>query len=142
MARSRGAARRAHGQVDDGAPSLGDDPCCVGLAPSAWLERHPSWGDSEHRDLLLHLVVSHHGNGRPLVTPVDDGTAAKVSAVVDGMPVEAPADLARVDWGQPRRFRKLNDRYGPWGLALLEAIVRIADWRVSAGVDVSRGTAR
>lgn len=108
----------------------------------AWLERHPSWGDSGHRDLLLHLVVSHHGNGRPLVTPVDDGTAAKVSAVVDGMPVEAPADLARVDWGQPRRFRKLNDRYGPWGLALLEAIVRLADWRVSAGVDVSRGTAR
>ncbi|MXW23320.1 MAG: CRISPR-associated endonuclease Cas3'' [Chloroflexi bacterium] len=108
----------------------------------AWLGRHPSWGDSEHRDLLLHLVVSHHGNGRPLVAPVDDGTAAKVSAVVDGMPVEAPADLARVDWGQPRRFRKLNERYGPWGLALLEAIVRLADWRVSAGADVSRGMAR
>ena len=108
----------------------------------AWLERHPSGRDPEHRDLLVHLVVSHHGNGRPLVPPVDDGTAAAVSAVVDGVPVEAPADLARVDWGQPRRFRKLNDHFGPWGLALLEAIVRLADWRVSAGADVSRGAAR
>lgn len=99
----------------------------------SWLGQHPAGGDPEHRDLLLHLVVSHHGNGRPLVPPVDDGTAAKVSAVADGVTVDAPADLARVDWDQPRRFRKLNERFGPWGLALLEAIVRLADWRVSAG---------
>ena len=105
----------------------------------SWLERHPAWGDPEHRDLLLHLVVSHHGNGRPLLPPADDGTAARVSAVVDGVSVEAPADLARVDWDQPRRFRRLNERFGPWGLALLEAIVRLADWRVSAGGDTSRG---
>ena len=104
----------------------------------SWLEQHRDWGDPEHRDLLLHLVVSHHGNGRPLVPPVDDGTAATVSAVLDGVSVDAPADLARVDWDQPRRFRKLNERFGPWGLALLEAIVRLADWRVSAGGDTSR----
>ena len=104
----------------------------------AWLELHPSWGDPGRRDLLIHLVVSHHGKGRPLVTPVDDGTAARVSVVVDGVSVEAPADLASMDWSQPRRFRELNDRFGPWRLALLEAIVRLADWRVSAGADVSR----
>ena len=108
----------------------------------SWLEQHPDWGDPEHRDLLLHLVVSHHGKGRPLVPPVDDDTAARVSAVVDGVSVEAPADLARVDWGQPRRFRKLNERFGPWGLALLEAIVRLADWRVSAGGETSQGASR
>ncbi len=108
----------------------------------SWLGQHPAGGDSEHRDLLLHLVVSHHGNGRPLVPPVDDGTAAKVSAVLDGVSVDVPADLARVDWDQPRRFRKLNERFGPWGLALLEAIVRLADWRVSAGGDASRGASR
>ena len=105
----------------------------------SWLEQHPAWGYPEHRDLLLHLVVSHHGNGRPLLPPVDDGTAATVSAVVDGVSVDAPADLARVDWDQPRRFRRLNERFGPWGLALLEAIVRLADWRVSAGGHTSRG---
>ena len=108
----------------------------------SWLEQHPAWGDPDHRELLLHLVVSHHGNGRPLLPPVDDGTAAKVSAVVDGVAVEAPADLARVDWDQPRRFRKLNERFGPWGLALLEAIVRLADWRVSAGGHTERGASR
>ncbi len=108
----------------------------------SWLEQHPAWGDPGHRDLVLHLVVSHHGNGRSLVPPVDDGTAANVSAVVDGVSVDAPADLARVDWSQPRRFRKLNEQFGPWGLALLEAIVRLADWRVSAGDDTSRGASR
>ena len=32
-----------------------------------------------------------------------------------------------VDWQAPTRFARLNDRYGRWGLALLEAIVRQAD---------------
>ena len=103
----------------------------------AWLEAHPSWGGPDHRDLLLHLVVSHHGKGRPLVPPVADGTPLEVSAVVDGVSVEAPADLAIVDWSQPRRFKRLNERFGPWGLALLESIVRLADWTVSAGTGVS-----
>ena len=31
------------------------------------------------------------------------------------MSVKAPADLAVVDWSQPGRFRRLNDRFGPWG---------------------------
>ena len=108
----------------------------------AWLESNPSWGDPERRDLLLHLVISHHGKGRPLVPPVTDGTRSVVSAVVDGTSVGAPADLAIVDWSQPRRFRRLNEHFGPWGLALLEAIVRLADWTVSAGADVSREASR
>ena len=108
----------------------------------AWLEAHPSWGDPGHRDLLLHLVISHHGKGRPLVSPVDDGTPSVVSAVVDGSRVEAPADLAIADWGQPRRFRRLNERYGPWGLVLLEAIVRMANQTVSAGADASQEASR
>ncbi len=107
-----------------------------------WLESHPSWGDPNRRDLLLHLVISHHGKGRPLVPPVTDRTPPMVSAVVDGASVEAPADLAIVDWSQPRRFRRLNERFGPWGLALLEAIVRLADWTVSAGADVPQGAPR
>ena len=108
----------------------------------AWLESHPSWGDPDLRDLLLHLVVSHHGKGRPLVLPIPDGTPAVVSAVVDGASVAAPADLAIVDWSQPRRFRRLNERFGPWGLASLEAIVRLADWTVSAGAHVPQAGPR
>ena len=108
----------------------------------AWLESHPSWGDPDLRDLLLHLVVSHHGKGRPLVLPIPDGTPSVVSAVVDGASVAAPADLAIVDWSQPRRFNRLNERFGPWGLASLEAIVRLADWTVSAGAHVPQAGPR
>ena len=96
-----------------------------------WLDSQPEWGNLLQRDLLLHLVISHHGKGRPLVPPVSDDTASVVSWTVDGSPVEAPADLSVVDWSQPRRFRSLNGQFGPWGLALLETIVRLADHAVS-----------
>ena len=97
------------------------------------MELNPEWSDPELRDLVLHLVISHHGHGRPLVLPVKDGTALPVSARIEGTSVEASADLSRTDWAQPARFRRLNDRFGPWGLALLEAVVRQADHAVSSG---------
>jgi CRISPR-associated endonuclease/helicase Cas3 len=37
-----------------------------------------------------------------------------------------------VDWYGPQRFVQLNQRYGRWGLALLETIVRLADIWCSA----------
>ena len=101
----------------------------------AWLSQRPDWGSPLQRDLLVHLVVSHHGKGRPLVPPVSDGTPRFVSGVVEGVSVTADADLALVDWEQPGRFRRLQEWLGPWGLALLEAIVIRADHAVSAGVD-------
>ena len=99
----------------------------------AWLERTPDWGEPIERDLLVHLVISHHGKGRPLVAPVDDGTPATVRGMVQGVAVESKADLGMTDWGQPARFRRLDAYLGPWGLALLEAIVIRADRAVSAG---------
>ena len=108
----------------------------------AWLKQDPAWGSPVHRELLLHLVISHHGKGRPLVPPVSDSTPELVSGVVASASVEAPADLALVDWDQPALFRRLNDRFGPWGLALLEAIVILSDHAVSAGADVSQEAAR
>ena len=83
-------------------------------------------------------MISHHGKGRPLVLPATDGAAGSVGAVVEGVPVTANADLALIDWEQPSRFKRLQDRLGPWGLALLEAIVIRSDHAVSAGVDGSR----
>ena len=103
----------------------------------AWLEQDPPWESSTYDDLLVHLVISHHGKGRPVVPPAPDGTDATVSSVVRNIQVEASADLAVVDWSQPRRFRRLNDRFGPWGLALLEAIVVRADHAVSAGAQLA-----
>lgn len=102
----------------------------------SWLNDEPEWGGEVERDLLIHLVISHHGNGRPLVPPAKDGTGATVCGVVSGTRVEVAADLAIVDWDQPARFRRLNNHFGPWGLALLEAIVIRSDHAVSARGDV------
>lgn len=85
-------------------------------------------------DLLVHLVISHHGQGRPIVPPAtDDGPPEMVSTVINGERVEVSADLSEIDWDQPARFRRLTERFGPWGLALLEAAVRQADHTVSSG---------
>ena len=61
-----------------------------------------------------------------------DTSAAVVRGEIDGEPVVVPGGLGDVDWGQPTRFRRGCERYGYWGLALLEAIVRQADHQVSA----------
>ena len=84
-------------------------------------------------DLLVHLVISHHGSGRPLVPPAADDTSGLVAAIVCDQVVEVSANLAQIDWEQPSRFRQLHDEFGPWGLALLEAILRQSDHAVSAG---------
>ena len=98
-----------------------------------WLDNDPQWGDDRQRKLLLHLVISHHGKGRPLVVPVEDLTEGTVSGEIRGRTHEVSASLRVADWGQPARFRWLNREFGPWGLALLEAILRQADHVVSGG---------
>jgi CRISPR-associated endonuclease/helicase Cas3 len=82
-------------------------------------------------DLVLHLVLSHHGQGRPFVRVAADGSRGSVTAIWDGLELRAPSDLSAPEWDQPARFRSLCERYGYWGLALLEAIVRQADQSVS-----------
>ena len=101
---------------------------------SAWIsaKRNPLCSD-ELSDLLIHLIMSHHGKGRPLVPPVYDETEQTLISELVGVPVEAPASLEQVDWEQPDRFRRLNERFGPWGLALLESIVIRADHAMSGG---------
>jgi len=104
----------------------------------AWIAEADHGFDLRERDLLLHLVVSHHGKGRPLVPPVADGSMRLVSwDFEDGKSVSVSADLSETDWGQPGRFRCLNEQYGPWGVAILEAVVRQADHEVSAGIGSS-----
>ena len=122
-------------RVDAGWPRGGRHEDLSARLVRAWLEHSPGWGEPLQRDLLLHLVISHHGKGRPLVPPVVDGTTETVSAEVAGVAVEEPADLGIVDWQQPARFRRLSGWFGPWGLALLEAIVIRSDHAVSAGKD-------
>ena len=81
-------------------------------------------------DLLRHLVISHHGHGRPSC-PIAGSGAVTVSLQIDHSTLSASCDPGVEDLDQPARFRTLCERFGFWGLALLEAIVRQADHVVS-----------
>lgn len=91
------------------------------------------------RDLVVHLVISHHGHGRPSTPAVRDPGVHLTTGQVDGEEVAVTSSLADPEWPQPRRFRVLCERYGYWGLALLEAVVRQADHRASAWSDPAAG---
>lgn len=84
-------------------------------------------GDTE---LVLHLIASHHGHARPLLPAIIDTADHQLTAVIDGVLTAAPLPK-KVDVNHAQRFQDLNARYGRWGLALLEAIVRCADMTVS-----------
>ncbi|MDE0008049.1 MAG: hypothetical protein OXS50_07215, partial [Gammaproteobacteria bacterium] len=114
-------------------PSGGRHEALSARLVGAWLEQRPEWCEPVARDLLVHLVASHRGAARPLAVPVRDGTEGTVCARIAGVQVEVSADLAETDWEQPARFRRLNSRFGPWGLALLEAIVACCDGAAEGG---------
>ena len=116
-----------------GWPPGGRHEAISGRLVQAWLNDNRDRFCLKQADLLVHLVVSHHGRGRPLILPVRDrtGTGVKVSFHLDNNNLIVDASLSTVDWQQPARFAQLNHRYGYWGLALLETIVRQADWAAS-----------
>ncbi|MFF8990904.1 type I-U CRISPR-associated helicase/endonuclease Cas3 [Streptomyces sp. NPDC014983] len=101
-------------------------------AVKQWLDTHPEHTAGLDPDLIIHLVAAHHGYSRPLLPPVIDTDPIDVTCVMpDGQPVTLNSTAMGVDWDGPDRFTDLNRRYGPWGLALLEALVRLADMACS-----------
>jgi CRISPR-associated endonuclease/helicase Cas3 len=86
--------------------------------------------DDATRDLVLHLIAAHHGRARPHF-PADE--------VFDP---EQPANLvATIAREVPRRFARLQRRYGRWGLAYLESLLRAADIMASQEKLAERGAA-
>jgi CRISPR-associated helicase Cas3 len=88
---------------------------------------------NEMRDLILHLVASHHGRCRPFPPVVLDEGPECVS--YNGISIckqerieQAPHQL---NSGIADRFWRLTRKYGWWGLAYLEAMLRLADWKAS-----------
>ena len=88
-------------------------------------------------DLVLHLIGSHHGYGRPHPKlPADPNPRPVWHVTADGRLLECRTDgLCDGEFAaeSSERFNRLTRRYGYYGLAWLEAVVRMADWEASAG---------
>jgi CRISPR-associated endonuclease/helicase Cas3 len=97
--------------------------------------------NADDRDLILHLIASHHGYARPFAPVVIDEAPPDVSLEPMAVDLTLTADVRaavpphRLDSGIPERFWKLNRELGWWGLAYLEAVLRLADQRASAKED-------
>ena len=91
-------------------------------------------GDAHDKDLVLHLVGTHHGWGRPLPPIIEDPEPQVLSCTFDGNHLEAASDLTETSLAldMADRFWRLVERYGYHGLAWLEAILRLADHQQSA----------
>lgn len=76
---------------------------------------------SELQDLVLHLIAVHHGYGRPHF-PGD--------LAFDPEPKGQDVDQLAAE--VPQRFARLQRKFGRWGLAYLESLLRAADWHASA----------
>ncbi len=113
----------------------------AGLPPGI---RHESWsvataarlleGETEpFRDLVLWLIGTHHGRGRPFFPPIVDPGAEDFTLLCDGHEIRVPGDpgLHRLDSFWFDLHERLHRRFGPWRLAWLEAILRLADHRAS-----------
>lgn len=70
----------------------------------------------DEKDLALHLVAAHHGRARPHFPQKESFDPELHDDVVAALVREVPL-----------RFDRLQKRYGRWGLAWLESILRAAD---------------
>ncbi|MBI2806675.1 MAG: type I-U CRISPR-associated helicase/endonuclease Cas3 [Planctomycetes bacterium] len=82
--------------------------------------------DADMQQLVLHLIAAHHGRARPHF-PADEAFDLEPR----GRDVETLASEI------PRRFARLQRKYGRWGLAYLESLVRAAD--ISASQKAEKG---
>jgi CRISPR-associated endonuclease/helicase Cas3 len=75
----------------------------------------------DQQELVLHLIATHHGRGRPHF-PGEEAFDLE----------RAASAAARVAREVPRRYARLQRKYGRWGLAWFESLLRAADSAASA----------
>jgi len=76
------------------------------------------------QDLVLHLIAAHHGYGRPIIST--ENCEDTPPSVLEGRAREVAL-----------RFARLQKRWGPWGLAWWEALLRAADQQASRDNDAA-----
>jgi CRISPR-associated endonuclease/helicase Cas3 len=112
--------------------------------------------ESPDPDLTRYLVLAHHGKlrvqvrdpGDLAVLPPGEASAGKILGLEQGATTGIPpmlgqpaaaltVDLDQFQLGSEDSWTptvlRLRDRYGPFVLAYLESLVRVADWRASGG---------
>ena len=91
-------------------------------------------GSGHDRDLVLHLIGTHHGWGRSLPPIIEDPEPQTLSYEFGGHFMEICSDIVEgaLALDMADRFWLLVERYGYHGLAWLEAILRLADHQQSA----------
>jgi CRISPR-associated endonuclease/helicase Cas3 len=100
--------------------------------------------------LIRYLVLAHHGKLRVQVRDPEQENADVLLGLAHGTPWSLPpllgqpggtltVDLDQFSLGGERSWTRtalaLRDSYGPFVLAYLETVVRVADWRASAGLE-------
>ncbi|MCZ7430050.1 CRISPR-associated helicase Cas3' [Micromonospora sp. WMMA1949] len=105
-------------------------------------------------DLVRYLVLAHHGRLRIQVRGPEDTDTKNLLGLRDGEVVAIPplagqpapeltVELDQFSLGGQKSWSRnalaLRDRLGPFVLAYLETVVRIADWRASALRDAATG---
>ncbi len=80
-------------------------------------------------ELLLHLIASHHGRCRPFAPVVEEEAAVAVAYGEWRGTSDHRLELAGS--GISERYWRLVGRYGWYGVAFLETLVRLADQRQS-----------
>lgn len=87
------------------------------------IDREPEFQQlpDDMRQLVLHLIAAHHGRARPHFSEDESFD-----------PERPQAEALRVAAEVPRRFARLQQQFGRWGLAYLESLLRAADWAASA----------
>lgn len=93
---------------------------------------------SPEADLARHLVAAHHGRCRALAPPAPEDAVIRVSYTHDGRTMTASSltGMEAADSGVTERFWRLTARFGWWGLAWLETLLRLADHRASERPDM------
>ncbi|MBP7069699.1 MAG: type I-U CRISPR-associated helicase/endonuclease Cas3 [Methanothrix sp.] len=81
----------------------------------------------EMKDLTLHLIAAHHGRARPHFTSEEAFDHKHTDIESNKIACEVP-----------RRFGRLQRKYGRWGLAYLESLVRAADALASQSNDTGK----
>jgi CRISPR-associated endonuclease/helicase Cas3 len=87
-------------------------------------------------EMLLHLVATHHGSGRPFADAVEENEAAKTpfETKLFGQTFALQTSSQTIEaWNAelPERFWRMVRKQGWWGCAFRETLLRLADHQQS-----------